>query len=165
MNWMRQKVNFIVCILALTLINAGCSYYTIQTDYTPQKITLAQPPSQKLYLNRCNLSITDGVSSQRLREVMCAKYPSLFTNEWNENACPIDVTAVCPREWTSNGWSSFFSFLGYEFSCSILPAHKTIEDLDIHISVTIPKDRNRATPQTEELSSEQIGRASCRERV
>ena len=156
MNWMRQKVNFIVCILALTLINAGCVYYTIQTDYTPQKITLAQPPSQKLYLNRCNLSIADGVSSQRLREVMCAKYPSLFTNEWNENACPIDVTAVCPRVGTPNGWSFFFSFLGYEFSCSILPAHMTIEDLDIHISVTIPKDRNRASPQTEELSSERV---------
>ena len=78
MNWMRQKVNFIVCILALTLINAGCSYYTIQTDYTPQKITLAQPPSQKLYLNRCNLSITDGVSSQRLREVPDDSIPPTY---------------------------------------------------------------------------------------
>ena len=153
---MRQKVNFIVCILALILINAGCLYYTIQTDYTPQKITLAQPPRQKLYLNRCNLSITDGVSSQRLREVMCAKYPLLFTNEWNENACPIDVTAVCSGVGTPNGWSFFFSLLGYGFSYSILPAHMTIEDLDIHISVTIPKDRNRASPQTEELSSERV---------
>ena len=134
----------------------GCHYITLRTDYTPAKIQVVSSPKQKLYVHNLSVNIGVSISSPRLRETLCSKYPTLFVMEWQENVCPIDVLVTSPATHGPNSWSAFWSGLCCYFTFSILPSHQTFEDADFSLMVRIPPDVTREIDQNYFLTSERV---------